>query len=394
MSITIKHLALHQLVAAQQVNPEEGAKVELLVNESLVEVTPIVEGMVEKLHQLYSMKNKGFAVFSHKAQSTSAQIPNDDNNQVQNESSDFDVVNDEISIDHSSNDSALDNIYRRVPFVELFQALQNDEMDFLIFSEKAATNLVHEINQYSFAEPGLLLMCHYHHVANDYLYMAILQHTQSTSVKNDFTIEIIDALDIEKSDIMARLDITEWTHNQDSSRYLTFLRGRIGRKVGDFFLDFLGAETGLDPKRQTQTLIQAIDDYCEAHTLAKEEEQLYKKDVVQYCQVQAKQGEELSIEGLSSFLSPKEHPVLSTKPDVVDFASFTESKGYDLADSFPADTSAIKKLTKFTGSGGGVTISFTSEQLGQKIVWDKETDTLTIKGTPPNLRDQLERFYD
>ncbi|TEA27229.1 nucleoid-associated protein, partial [Candidatus Schmidhempelia bombi] len=38
-------------------------------------------------------------------------------------------------------------------------------------------------------------------------------------------------------------------------------------------------------------------------------------------------------------------------------------------------------------------INFDMELLGERIQWDPTTDTLTIKGTPPNLRDQLQRNY-
>ncbi|WP_183071554.1 nucleoid-associated protein, partial [Salmonella enterica] len=42
-------------------------------------------------------------------------------------------------------------------------------------------------------------------------------------------------------------------------------------------------------------------------------------------------------------------------------------------------------------SGGGLTINFDAMLLGERIFWDPATDTLTIKGTPPNLREQLQR---
>jgi nucleoid-associated protein YejK len=42
-------------------------------------------------------------------------------------------------------------------------------------------------------------------------------------------------------------------------------------------------------------------------------------------------------------------------------------------------------------SGGGLTINFDAMLLGERVFWDPATDTLTIKGTPPNLRDQLQR---
>ena len=57
----------------------------------------------------------------------------------------------------------------------------------------------------------------------------------------------------------------------------------------------------------------------------------------------------------------------------------------------PADRSTLRQLTKFAGSGGGLTINFDAMLLGERIFWDAATDTLTIKGTPPNLRDQLQR---
>ena len=53
--------------------------------------------------------------------------------------------------------------------------------------------------------------------------------------------------------------------------------------------------------------------------------------------------------------------------------------------------SLLNDVSTATGSGGGVTINFDALLLGERIFWDAATDTLTIKGTPPNLRDQLQR---
>ncbi|EKO3650562.1 nucleoid-associated protein [Vibrio metschnikovii] len=45
----------------------------------------------------------------------------------------------------------------------------------------------------------------------------------------------------------------------------------------------------------------------------------------------------------------------------------------------------------FRGAGGGIKIQFDHALLSERVFYDAETDTLTIKGTPPNLRDQLVR---
>ncbi|MEI8597476.1 nucleoid-associated protein [Vibrio sp. M60_M31a] len=72
---------------------------------------------------------------------------------------------------------------------------------------------------------------------------------------------------------------------------------------------------------------------------------------------------------------------------------FTKEQGYELEESFPGDrANGSGKLTKYVGAGGGLnTLSFDSLLLGERIFYDPETDTLTIKGTPPNLKDQLSR---
>ena len=92
--------------------------------------------------------------------------------------------------------------------------------------------------------------------------------------------------------------------------------------------------------------------------------------------------EEIELESLSKELAGVSE---------VSFTEFAAEKGYELEESFPADRSTLRQLTKFAGSGGGLTINFDAMLLGERIFWDPATDTLTIKGTPPNLRDQLQR---
>ncbi len=93
---------------------------------------------------------------------------------------------------------------------------------------------------------------------------------------------------------------------------------------------------------------------------------------------QLQAGEEIELESLS-----KELAGVSEKS----FQEFTAEQGYELEESFPADRSTLRQLTKFAGSGGGLTINFDAMLLGERVFWDPATDTLTIKGTPPNLRD-------
>ncbi|MHC9058925.1 nucleoid-associated protein YejK [Pantoea sp. y20] len=329
MSLDIDQIALHQLVKRDE------NQLELVLRDTLLPATRAVEEMAEELHRVYSAKSKAYGLF--------------------NEDS------------------------------ELADALRNcrkGEDDFLAFSRAATGRLRDELSKYPFAEGGVVLFLHYRYLAVEYLLIAVLNSQSSMRVNEQLDISSTHYLDINHADIVARIDLTEWETNPESTRYLTFLRGRVGRKVADFFMDFLGASVGLDTKAQNRGLLQAVDDYCAESDLDKNERQNYRQQVYSYCNDQLQAGEEIALHALSSELPP-----LGEKT----FQAFTQEQGYELEETFPADRSTLRQLTKFAGSGGGLTLNFDAMLLGERIFWDPTTDTLTIKGTPPNLRDQLQR---
>ncbi|EGR2794494.1 nucleoid-associated protein YejK [Vibrio navarrensis] len=263
------------------------------------------------------------------------------------------------------------------------QAMRKNELSFYDFSQKSASRLKDELSKYPFADEGILVFAEYQSLATHYLFVGILPLNQSLKVTEGLDISATDYLDINKMDIAARIDLSVYEVDSESNRYLSYIKGRVGRKVADFFLDFMQAEVGLDSKQQNQVLIQALDDFCTDAKLEKQEVNEYRKQVYDYCNGQLKSGEEVTIRELSD--------ELPSGPSGTSFLDFTQAQGYQLEESFPADRGLVRKLTKYVGAGGGLNLSFDSLLLGERIFYDPETDTLTIKGTPPNLRDQLTR---
>lgn len=263
------------------------------------------------------------------------------------------------------------------------QAMRKNELSFYDFSQKSASRLKDELSKYPFADEGILVFAEYQSLATHYLFVGILPLNQSLKVTEGLDISATDYLDINKMDIAARIDLSVYEVDSESNRYLSYIKGRVGRKVADFFLDFMQAEVGLDSKQQNQVLIQALDDFCTDAKLEKQEVNEYRKQVYDYCSGQLKSGEEVTIRELSD--------ELPSGPSGTSFLDFTQAQGYQLEESFPADRGLVRKLTKYVGAGGGLNLSFDSLLLGERIFYDPETDTLTIKGTPPNLRDQLTR---
>ncbi|WP_288063257.1 nucleoid-associated protein YejK [Rodentibacter caecimuris] len=332
MSITVNQIVLHQLI--KQIDGEN-TKMESILREELLPITPEVEQMMLQLHQAYQNKAKAFGIFQ------------------------------ENSV-----------------FAQHLNRLLEQEIEFLGFSQYATKLLANELNKYSFADSGTLILCHYNFLATDYLFIALLDSRHSMLVDEHLDIQRTEYLDITQFDIAARVNLTDLQINANSNRYLTFIKGRVGRKISDFFMDFLGAEEGLNPQLQNQCLLQAVSDYCEQGELNKEQTQAVKKQVFDYCKGQLATGEEIELAELSATL-----PTLSEHP----FVSFVENQDYGLEESIPPVRSTLKSLTKFSGSGKGITLSFDADLLNTRIHWDSMNDELVIKGLPPNLRDQLQK---
>ena len=332
MSITVNQIVLHQLVKHAE---NETTSMESVLRDELLTITPEVEQMMLQLHQGYQNKGKAFGVFQ------------------------------ENSI-----------------FAQDLNRLLENEIDFLNFSQQSTKLLAQELGKYNFADSGTLILCQYNFLATDYLFIALLDSRISMLVDENLEIRRTEYLDITQFDIAARINLTDLQVNANSNRYLTFIKGRVGRKISDFFMDFLGAEEGLNPQVQNQCLLQAVSDYCEQGELNKEQTQAVKKQVFEYCKGQLASGDEIALTELSANL-----PTLNERP----FVTFTEEQDYGLEETIPPVRSALKTLTKFSGSGKGVTLSFDADLLNNRIEWDPLTDTLTIKGIPPNLKDQLQK---
>ena len=269
MSITVNQIVLHQLVKHAE---NETTMMESVLRNELLTITPEVEQMMLQLHQGYQNKGKAFGVFQ------------------------------ENSI-----------------FAQDLNRLLENEINFLNFSQQSTKLLAQELGKYNFADSGTLILCQYNFLATDYLFIALLDSRISMLVDENLEIRRTEYLDITQFDIAARINLTDLQVNANSNRYLTFIKGRVGRKISDFFMDFLGAEEGLNPQVQNQCLLQAVSDYCEQGELNKEQTQAVKKQVFEYCKGQLASGDEIALTELSANL-----PTLNERP----FVTFTEEQDY------------------------------------------------------------------
>jgi len=260
---------------------------------------------------------------------------------------------------------------------------QSGNSDYLGFSRATTDALVQELSQHQLPETGYLLLAHYRYLASEFLLICLLGSKDHFELTEQLELATSRHLDISRMQLAARLDLTEYAVNREQGHYISFIRGRAGRKVADFFLDFLGCAEGTDAKANSQLVLASVEEYLGAAEFAPEEKTAARRQVFDYCEERAKAGQEVVLAELSAVVDPEQEN---------GFLHYCAEQQLAVAEQFPVEVKELKKLVKFNGTGGGLSLSFDEKLLGERVSYDLKTDTLVIKGTPPNLRDQLQRF--
>lgn len=336
MSLIISNIALHYVTKNQ-----ESGEVQVKFGPETIDITSRIENFVDALHNIYNAKgSKAYGHFS------AEQEPAEHKN-----------------------------------FIELMTDYLDESLNFNTFSQQATSLLKLELEKYDIEENGYLVFCHYEYMGGRYLLVTIIPVSEHYSVDGDLNISADKHLDTPKLQLAARIDLFEYQQNAQGNRYISFIKGRAGRKISDFFLDFLSCEEGLDVKEQTQTLVNAVEDYVSVNQLDAQEKQEARKELLSYCKEQKESAQEVSIKELGS--------VLSSEGAEQDFYAFCKENEYPMEESFPHDQAIVNKVTKYSGYGAGISISFERSHFGQDVVYNAANDSLTIYKVPPNLKDQL-----
>lgn len=335
MSLIISNIALHFLS-----KKEETAEVVLRLGPEEIDIGQNIPEFVDALHAIYNAKgNKAYGHFST--------MP-------------------------AEGDQAR--------FVDVMESYLNDVQSFYAFSTQAANLLKNEIEKYDLAETGYLVVCQYEYMGGRYLLAAIIPVSEHYSVDGELNISAAQHLDTAKIQLAARIDLFDYQDNPQGNRYVSFIKGRAGRKVSDFFLEFLGCEEGLNAKEQTQTLVQAVEDFVAVNQLDAGEKQKTRKELLSYCKEQKETSQDVSIKELSGVIE---------QDGKQDFYEFCQEQAYRLEESFPHEQAVVNKVTKYSGYGAGISLSFERSHFGQDVVYNPANESLTIYKVPPNLKEQL-----
>jgi len=260
-----------------------------------------------------------------------------------------------------------------------------DEKDFAAFSRTAVEHLQKLMEESNLSTGGHILFAHYQQGMTDYLAIALLHHSEGVAVNAELDVTPSRHLDLGQLHLAARINLSEWKNNQNSRQYISFIKGKNGKKVSDYFRDFIGCQEGVDGPGETRTLLKAFSDFVESEDLPEESAREKTQTLVDYATTQTKLGEPVTLEELSSLID-------EDRPKA--FYDHIRNKDYGLSPEIPADKRTLNQFRRFTGRAEGLSISFEAHLLGDKVEYDEVAGTLIIKGLPTQLVDQLKRRKD
>jgi nucleoid-associated protein len=268
------------------------------------------------------------------------------------------------------------------PFSGWLSQLVSGDIEFIDFTRTAAEHLTRLMDESNLAVGGHVLFALHQQGMTDYLTIAILQQSETISVADVLNVSTSRHLDTSALHFAARINISEWKYNPASRQYTSFIKPKGGRKSTAYFQVFIGCQEGFDSPGETRTLLKAFSDYVEREDLPAETTREKSHELVTYATAQTKSGEPISLDELSEVLD-EDRPTT--------FAEFIKAGDYGLTESFAADKRTLNQFRRYTGRAEGLSISFESHLLGKRIEFDQESATLTIKGLPTQLIDQLKR---
>jgi len=254
--------------------------------------------------------------------------------------------------------------------------------DFLSFTTTAVEHLTKLMEESNLTVGGHALFCHYQQGLTQYLIIALVQETEAVTMTEELHLMTVKRLDLDHIRLAARINLSEWQNNPESRQYISYIKGKQGRRINDYFRDFIGCQEGIDAPGETRTLLKAFSDFVESEDLAEESAREKTQALVSYSMAQAKLGEPITLDELSELID-EDQPK--------SFYDFIKSKDYGLSDTLPPDKKTLNKFRRFTGRAEGLSISFEQHLLGSKIQFDEAGGTLTLRGLPTQLTEQLKR---
>ncbi|MDR5887804.1 MULTISPECIES: nucleoid-associated protein [Halomonadaceae] len=253
------------------------------------------------------------------------------------------------------------------------------EQRFAELATALAERLVNTLQE-QLSVSGYLVISHQRQGDTETLFMGLAHQREGIGIDDSHQAVPAAQLNTRQLTLAARINLSQWQSDSPDAQYVSFLKDRGGKKLGEGMMALLGMEEGIDAPEETRTLLKAFSDYVEKEDFDDEASREKTDTLVDYANDQMSRGEPMTLDELSALVDEKQPKA---------FYEHIRNADYGLSPEIPPDKRTINQFRRFTGRAGGVSISFDSHLLGSSIEYDATQDRLIIKQVPKQLKEQL-----
>lgn len=253
-------------------------------------------------------------------------------------------------------------------------------LDFFSLSKEVATQLISLLGEEALAEDQHLLVARVRHgEAVDFLFLALIPEAHGFSLSAEHGLSTTPYLDLDSVRLAARIDLLAW-QNDSESRYLSFLKGRGGD--ADFFKRLIACQDAAAPRKETQKLIEGIEQYAEAEQLAPEARSQLFEDAHRYLETLSETETPWHVEEVAQVLSPEAPQRLSQT---------LRREELGLQEGCIPDRRAIRPLLRLKAAAPHWKLEFNRSGLRSGDVhYDRGQDCIVLSNLPEELRRALQ----
>ncbi|HWV16742.1 MAG TPA: nucleoid-associated protein [Cellvibrio sp.] len=267
------------------------------------------------------------------------------------------------------------------PFASWLQEYRQERLGFASFTLKAMNHLKDEIEKIESVIDAYIFFALEKIEAGEFLHVFAVEHTGGIYLDTELTLSDSLYLDSSGFSLAAKINLSEWEAG-DSLTYLALLGSRGEKDLAEAFGKFIGFSDKHDIKSDTVDFLQAVESFSQ--TLDEPTARVTRNKVVDYCLEQKKAGKPVVINELSNKLSQE---IKSYEPEY--FSRHIETQQTEAKLEFIPDAGQLRNYIRISGRNDNLSMSFASECLGNEIVYDPNSDSLTIKNIPPALKARL-----
>jgi len=231
---------------------------------------------------------------------------------------------------------------------------------------------------------GHLMVVHEALAEQEVFYLLILETDSAMRFDGNQALDSTDILSLSRLNLALRVELDDWQGSQASDTYLTLVHGRGTGEPGELFIRLCGFTNQVDVEKETLTFLDAVEAFARSSDPEKAGE--VRNRAYEFCKDQHALGEPVDIEALSSYLD-------EDQPRRFQEFAATNTELPESGVLHP-DHRKVKKLVRIAGSGGGLSLSFSSDLVNQAVYYDRDRDALTITRLPRSLREQLQQYLD